>query len=273
MTDAPLSAALARMAFTGQPTSSSCDALTASSHAFLVDACMTFIRTLGTEAMQAAAHAGRSQANLLDLLAALDLLRTSTPQDLLRFSSVASTQPRSVVQTAPPAGLWPSVTAAAIGRDRRHPHIPEFLPALPAAHTYDRVAQNVRRPRDGKAVRKGLSKMRRAARGQLTALAAPTARAVAIAADAEAAALGDGEPHSPQPRRASAAAAPPPSVPPVGAAAAAISAELALPCGAVEAGAGGPPLPPPAEVPSGRAGALLQLLHARGLDEPHAGEA
>jgi histone H3/H4 len=142
--------------------------LTTSLHQAIADACISYLRTVGTLSTQASHHAGRTHVNMLDVLAALrNLHSTGSEAPLLAFAA-------SHTSDSPMLGTLPakvrdadSVLKCASAQDHKHVQVPEFLPAFPKAHTFKFTPTCAARQLENASIRKHVSRLRRAAGAQM----------------------------------------------------------------------------------------------------------
>ncbi|KAL3903589.1 MAG: hypothetical protein SGPRY_011616, partial [Prymnesium sp.] len=139
----------------------------------LVDVLIELLRTLGGVSSAAAAHAGRGEVNLGDVLHALKLSRITSPSSLLSFLSTVpeETLPHNIApfpverkREAPPrVASWKQAGG-------RPPFIPDFLPPFPDPSTYLRTETSNSRVGDISYAKKKRSRHKREAQDSLHAL-------------------------------------------------------------------------------------------------------
>ncbi len=138
----------------------------------LLDIYTRHMRTVGARASAAAARAGRSEANLVDMLAAtgtdsralLEFLEDEAKE--VAFPCNLAAFPVRTPPAPPPVNAAASRTEV----EPRPSHVPDFLPPFPERRTYQRTATHNVRPHDGPAAKKRRSQHRRQAQESLLGL-------------------------------------------------------------------------------------------------------
>jgi len=166
--DEHLRVAVAAM-LSGPAAAEGCERLTRSSHQILVDASVSYLRTIGAESMRAAHHSGRSHVNMLDLVATLNNLPGLTPlEDVLAFAA-SDVRDAPVISTTVQGAASVSSGLTSLQQKHRPLHAPEFLPPFPSPHTFKSTATCTTRTHEAASVRKHVAQLRRGASSKLGA--------------------------------------------------------------------------------------------------------
>lgn len=154
---------------------SSFEAIERSASEALLDVFTRFLRTVGGAARTAAQHAGRSESNLADLIAAIEAV---SPDG----AGLSIAELRSFVEEAPEVAFPHNVSAFPVPRaplsaaaaaatpvsaDPRPIYVPDFLPPFPEKRMYSHTATHNSRAADAQAAKKRRAKNRRHAQDSL----------------------------------------------------------------------------------------------------------
>jgi hypothetical protein len=138
--------------------------LTASLHEAMADECISYLRTIGTLSTQASHHAGRTHANMLDVLAALRIMHSTASHGLLlAFAASHVLDPSTMPGTLPAMNRAFGCCLKCVSHDHKQVQVPEFLPTFPKSHTFNFTPTRAARRFDNATIRKHVSKLRRAA--------------------------------------------------------------------------------------------------------------
>ena len=162
------------------------EAIERSASEALLDVFTRYMRSIGTAARNAAQHAGRSESNAVDMLAALHATGHCTAGDPLSFleqtPEVAFPCNLSATFPVPREPLSATaVTPVATGADARPAFVPDFLPAFPEKRTYSHTVTHNSRIADGPLAKKKRSKHRQHAQESLLKLREEEAKGEAAA--------------------------------------------------------------------------------------------
>ena len=123
----------------------------------LADVSVCYMATVGALSAQAAQHAGRAEANVLDVMHALEAVGADPPDALAAFARSAPQQDADRLLAVPPLPVPIANAAGGAGGggpagagpiEPRPAHVPEWMPPFPPAHTYRRTAAHNERDGD-----------------------------------------------------------------------------------------------------------------------------
>ena len=141
----------------------------------LLDILTRYLRTLGTLSAQGAQHAGRAEANFLDVHLALKAVGVASPRELLAFSRVRELpyrHPVHILYPVRPSEMRTFASGCPLSWAplARPAHVPDFTPPFPDSTSCSKNTVYQQRELNVQATRRKRSRLKRDAQDQLLSL-------------------------------------------------------------------------------------------------------